>query len=442
MVTWKMGFQGFLDRPLLGYGQENFYQVFDKNYTTKNTEQWFDRCHNMICDRSITSGILGLLAYLALLLLPFYALWAYYTKEYGKKQEGQENVSRKYLTPIVFSILIIAYILQNMFIFEALVTYVPLIIVLSFVGLYSTKFDSEYLGSDNFKRISTIVVLILVGPALWIFNLGPYSANRDFIKVLASGSNVSLNNRIDAFEEVIARGTYGNQEYRRHYFSVFENVVSEYLSNPQNRTEANDKLVADFSHKMEAQFVNQIAENPRSISNYLLVLRFYNLSYFFDINRLNRSIALTDTVIALSPGRPQAYYELGTSHYYLGNYYVSTGKLTEAQDQYRAALDVFYDGASQNVDSAQALSQLSSFLSAVSTNTNNEILAQALLAGGNKHLITDVTKQMIAWLTTAEATQTPDEHANSKAQIKTILEWLQKADPKNDSLQAQLNLLQ
>jgi O-antigen ligase len=74
MVTWVIGWNAFKEKPLFGYGQENFYQGFDKHYNTKNTEEWFDRCHNMICDRAITGGIIGLLGYLVMLLVPFIIL--------------------------------------------------------------------------------------------------------------------------------------------------------------------------------------------------------------------------------------------------------------------------------------------------------------------------------------------------------------------------------
>ena len=37
LTTWKASWEGIRQRPLLGYGQENFYQVFDRYYTTKNS---------------------------------------------------------------------------------------------------------------------------------------------------------------------------------------------------------------------------------------------------------------------------------------------------------------------------------------------------------------------------------------------------------------------
>ena len=47
--VWNMALKGFKEKPILGWGQENFNYVFNKNYEPKmyNQEQWFDRAHNI-----------------------------------------------------------------------------------------------------------------------------------------------------------------------------------------------------------------------------------------------------------------------------------------------------------------------------------------------------------------------------------------------------------
>jgi O-antigen ligase len=440
MVTWKIGWEGLKEKPLLGYGQENFYQVFDKYYTTKNSEQWFDRCHNMICDRAVTGGILGLIGYLALLLLPFYGLWKYYIKEYGKNQEGVENISRKYLTPIIFSILILAYIIQNMFIFEALAIYIPLIIVLSFVGLYGEHSDSEFWENENLKIGLLVAFVILFFPALYIFNLKPMNANADFITALSSQQTVDK--RIDAFEEILSRDTYGNQEYRRHYLTVYENVVSEYMNDLANRTEAKDKLVMDFAAKMENQLSNQLKENPYSVNNYSALINFYNSSYFFDISRLQKALDVADKAIALSPNRPQVYYEIATTHYYLGNYLFSIKKEAEAGDQFVSAINTFYDGANKNYSQAEFLGQLTQFLLAVSKNASGEITAKAIMKIQPEKTIEMVGGLMMAYVGMADSENADKEVlVGYNGDLKQVINWLLKTNPQNKQLNDWLNEL-
>jgi len=422
MVTWKIGWQGFKERPIFGYGQENFYQPFDKYYTTKNSEQWFDRCHNMICDRAITGGLIGLIGYLALLLVPFWALWRYYKKDYVEKTEIKEHLARRYFTPTIFTILIIAYIIQNLFIFEALVTYIPLIIILSFVGLFGKNFDFKFLDKKIFKTGSLIFVGIAFLPTIYFFNLKPIGANIDFIKALSS--QASLEQKIAGFEDTISRNTLGNQEYRRHFANVFEGAVSEFFSSAEARNNQQQvNLLAGFADKIESQLNDQISENPHSVANYLTLMRFYNLSYIFKPERLEKAIVAFEKAKELSPGRPQVYYEGATTYYYLANYSTYLKKDDKAAKNYRQALAVFYDGTSKNINQMDSFDQLLGFLMNLSAVTNKDQIAKSLVSDkiGDKS-VNEIIDQLEKWLSGNELSQ--DQLANKQGSLSAIKDWL------------------
>ena len=54
--TWNSAWQGFLEKPVLGWGPENFSAVFDKYFDTrhfipgKESETWFDYAHSVFFD--------------------------------------------------------------------------------------------------------------------------------------------------------------------------------------------------------------------------------------------------------------------------------------------------------------------------------------------------------------------------------------------------------
>ena len=446
LVTWGIAWQGFKERPLLGYGQENFYQVFDKYYTTKNTESWFDRSHNMIGDRAITGGIIGLISYLSILLLPFYFLLKFY-KNSDKEEKAKENLdspvekdsstkvwARKYFVPIIFSILILAYIIQNMFIFEALATYVPLIMVLCFVGMYGPHFDWKFLQSGKFKAVCFWIGIVLLVPVIYVFNVSPLYANADFIKALAS-PNLSLEQRIASFENVISRGTHGNQEYRRHYFEFFESTLSGWVSDPEARKKISQADMAQFADTMEGQLLDQIKENNRSTSNYLMLMRFYDTAYIFNPERLNKSIEAFNSAKELSPGRPQVYYESSQTYFYLGNYYSMQKQDKLAEDALRKSLDVFYTGAQFNYYKATELNDLMGFLNWAKNNKSYSDVVSKYGMGGQK--IEIITQDMISWLPLV----LPDQKASATASIKDIVQYFSDADKGNKVLKDQLDSL-
>jgi hypothetical protein len=76
-TVWNLAFEGFKERPLLGWGQEGFNFVFNTYYTPElwSQEPWFDRAHNIFLDWLIAGGILGLLGYLSLYVFMLYLVW-------------------------------------------------------------------------------------------------------------------------------------------------------------------------------------------------------------------------------------------------------------------------------------------------------------------------------------------------------------------------------
>jgi len=56
MIIWQEGLKAFINRPILGYGQENFELIFPK-YLKFNV----DNSHNLFLETLISSGILGLI---------------------------------------------------------------------------------------------------------------------------------------------------------------------------------------------------------------------------------------------------------------------------------------------------------------------------------------------------------------------------------------------
>ena len=104
-MVWNMGWQGFKEKPVLGWGPENYMLVFNKHYNPQmhNQEQWFDRSHNVVFDWLTTTGILGLLAYLSLFVAALYLLW------------WQKGVFFSVAERALFTGLLVAYFFHNLF---------------------------------------------------------------------------------------------------------------------------------------------------------------------------------------------------------------------------------------------------------------------------------------------------------------------------------------
>lgn len=123
--TWGSAWRGFTDRPLFGWGPENFSTVFDKHFDTRHyipnqvTETWFDRAHGVLFDYLAETGILGLLSYLGMFAVFYYQFF----------KSG--SFAAPPLRGLLF-VMPVAYLVQALILFDVLPIYMNLFIVLAF----------------------------------------------------------------------------------------------------------------------------------------------------------------------------------------------------------------------------------------------------------------------------------------------------------------------
>jgi len=137
--TWQSAWKGFKERPILGWGPENFPAVFDKYFDPRHylvnvpSETWFDRAHSVIFDYLAETGILGFLSYLGIYVV-FYLIFSRSIKIYNElknKKNLSKDLPNDLQWNLLFSILI-AYFVQNLIIFEVLPMYLNFFLVLAF----------------------------------------------------------------------------------------------------------------------------------------------------------------------------------------------------------------------------------------------------------------------------------------------------------------------
>jgi O-antigen ligase len=123
--TWHAAWKGFTERPLLGWGPENFTVVFDKHFDARhfvpgqNSETWFDRAHNIVLEYLVAAGILGLIAWMSFVAALFMQLVrSIRSRVFNTTQEA------------VLLALLVAYVVQSLLLFDVL----PIFINVAFLA--------------------------------------------------------------------------------------------------------------------------------------------------------------------------------------------------------------------------------------------------------------------------------------------------------------------
>lgn len=176
LSAWKITLQAIKEKPVLGWGLENFYIGFEKYYDPANSNLqrlWWDRPHNIFLEIFANSGIFALVFYVA-----FWVILLWQLQLFKNKNENGKDISFAHGLQAMF----IGYLVALFFNFDSFSTY---LISFFFAGyalyLISLNIEKiEILPSTKtmpFKKPVAIIFLILISLFIWFWNIKPLYIN-------------------------------------------------------------------------------------------------------------------------------------------------------------------------------------------------------------------------------------------------------------------------
>lgn len=217
-MNWNMAIQGFKERPILGWGQENFAAVFDKYYDPAMyaQEPWFDRVHNIIFDWLIAGGILGLIAYLSLHALALMMIW----------RKGAFAAYEK----AILTGLLAGYFFYLLFTFDNITSYLFFVSLLAFITVRAYAAEplqlapARMLSSNILPVVAFVTVLGSLGTA-WYVNADAIAQNKTIIQGISPQAG-GINRNLEHFKTAVAYDSVGNQEAREQFVQAGMSVVA------------------------------------------------------------------------------------------------------------------------------------------------------------------------------------------------------------------------
>jgi len=312
-TIWGMSIEGFKERPLLGWGPENYGLVFAKYYKPElyRQEPWFDRSHNIIFDWLINAGILGLLGYLSILITAIYLLW----KNFLKKNLSLEGA-------ILLSTLLLVYLAQNLFVFDQIATYISLFTLLAYIHALSVSdsFSSSITNvkgkipqnnptprhsSDDMAIVTGIILLPLI-LVIYFINYRPLAANLyllDAIKIQNQDYAVAFSD----YEKALSYNSLGNEEIKEQVvrFAIGIGGLSEIDSAFRDRV-----------------LRRAIQEAEMGVSKNLLDPRAYLFlgTIYQRVGLSDNALTVYNKALELSPKKQQIYFEIADIYIQKGDY--------------------------------------------------------------------------------------------------------------------------
>lgn len=235
--TWSIGLQAIKEKPIFGWGPENFSIAFDKYYNPSLPQiagLWWDRAHNFFIEYASTSGIPFLTTYLLLIGVLFWQL-----QILKKSHNPGETVSNQ-RSVIVHGIqaTLIAYLISIFFTFDDIDTYLVFFLLVGYcLHLISSAQKPSPLNQNNPKNNTSLLpsilykwrksiiffLFILLLIFFWSYNLKPLLINAETNWAEYYSTNGNCQKATDKMEKVLPSHSIIDEYVRLQYLDVLKN---------------------------------------------------------------------------------------------------------------------------------------------------------------------------------------------------------------------------
>jgi len=212
-----------LDKPLLGFGPENFSVGFDKfydpslPYLSKEWGSWWDRAHNVLIQTASDAGIFAVLIYISLFIILFF----YATHEIRAT--------------------LLAYFITNFFSFDGFSTYMLFFLIIAYT-LHLTTPELVIARSEATKqsKISKKIIIsfsfIILIIFLWQYNAVPFFTNAEINKAEILANQKNCNEALTKMDNALKTQSFLDSYARMEYVEItktcqkfYPEKTSEYI---------------------------------------------------------------------------------------------------------------------------------------------------------------------------------------------------------------------
>ena len=224
---WEISWQAIKDRPILGYGPENFAVGFDKHYDPATetrpggADNWWDRAHNFAIEKAVTAGIPALILYLSVFVFLFWHLQK-------RKSLLAHSVQASFL----------AYLTANFFSIDNFATYLISFLLIGYslhiVNNGESLPEQEPVsnkkkgrGYKKYRGPLKVFFFVLLVWFIWSFNLKPLQINKEINLAVYQAKTGNCNEAVKRMENVFSQKSILDGHLRLKYIEIINNCLSE-----------------------------------------------------------------------------------------------------------------------------------------------------------------------------------------------------------------------
>lgn len=226
MMAWEIAVEALREKPVFGWGPNNYYYAFNKFYRPEFLERgwgetWFDNAHSAVFNTLAVQGIIGLLAYAGLFVFAFIQLL---------QDRKKGNVDAH-----IFSIgtaFLAGHFVHNAVVFENPTSFLYFFFFLAFVNSLSARAsDSELpIKIEGGKVSAALIAIVGVAVLLIIYStdINVARANMASLKSLQAFSTGKL--AADAYRKAAEISSPHIDDIRSDFVRSLNMAIPQYVS--------------------------------------------------------------------------------------------------------------------------------------------------------------------------------------------------------------------
>ena len=314
VINWQIGWQGYLEKPLFGYGLENYYIVFEKHFNPEyyhnnpglqSTEYGFSLPHNKIVEVAVLSGTLGLVTFLALFLGILRLLY----KKFFRTRDKSLLALLGMWT---------AYFVHLFFLFDSIVSFFMFFSLLAFTHFVLKEPAGENEDEDEKVRLNPVLASVLLaiilagaGAAVYFFSYRAARADNFAFDALNDMQNKKYEESIASLEKMENIGIFYVSQ--KALFELSRNTEMAFVQ--ANHFSDSQK---SFLQKLIAKNDSSLASDPSQIYSYLNMSRICFIAGKFDKANYEKSNEILQKMIDSGSKRMEAYMYMAENYQALG----------------------------------------------------------------------------------------------------------------------------
>lgn len=314
-LVWEMSEGVISQKPLLGWGTDNFDRVFEMNYDNRllqdeyGNEAWFDRAHNIFIDQLVDNGFVGLVFYILVYIVVIFCLIYTALRSTEKKDRFFASILIVY-----FSL----HFVELQTAFDTTISYFMVALMLGFAIALYTRTRTQILKRENEweigGRYKYCIALAISMFFLWSLVWGLIPFIRTQIANGAIRTVGSSQGRIPEYP-ILFNSPIDKHSFLWRTTTDFQRGISQdpkILEDTQKVAGLKKEIVI-----FETAYKEYVQKNPQDFRARLNLADVLIYERLFGIDNLKEAQEVLDGAIKMVPQAPQAYWMKAVGYIYM-----------------------------------------------------------------------------------------------------------------------------